>query len=65
MPEARFSYGIDLVAQCALAYHLHGVLPEAGGVLDQDATLWDEMHIWLAYFHEGVEISGRQRTNNL
>jgi len=44
---------------------MHDILPQSGGVLDQDATLWDEMQLWLAYFREGIEISARQRSNSL
>lgn len=38
-----FQYGWNTVVRCWQAYFQHGLLPEEGGLLDQDPRLWDDI----------------------
>lgn len=40
-----FNYPLDVVWRCFSALRLHGILPHAGGVMDQDPRLWDDMMV--------------------
>jgi len=54
-PEPRFTLPYDIVRRCALAFE-RGFLPVAGGVLDQPAILWDEIHLWLALYGYHMDV---------
>jgi hypothetical protein len=43
------------VLDCAIAYLDHGLLPEAGGVFDQDAALWNDMKLCIALIMDAQE----------
>lgn len=44
-----------MVLDCAIAYMDHGLLPGAGGVLDQDAALWSDMKLCIALIMDAQE----------
>jgi hypothetical protein len=48
--DPGFTNDARTVETCALAYMHHGLLPERGGVLDQDATLMGDIFTWLAWY---------------
>lgn len=55
-PIEDFSFGTMeyyyFIERLATAYEKHGILPDAGGMLDQDQKLMDDIHLWLAIYGE-------------
>lgn len=46
---------LGVVRTCAMALLNHGVLPVAGGVLDQPETLWIDMMVFINAMQERME----------
>jgi hypothetical protein len=53
--DFAFESDYETVKRCALALKNYGLLPCAGGVLDQPAALWDDINQWLALYYERIE----------
>lgn len=50
-----FNYPLQVVWDCFVAHKLHHHLPEAGGVLDQDPLLWDDIMTMYRLYNEEAE----------
>lgn len=59
--EIRFHYPFQAVLDCAVAYMQHGILPGAGGWLDQDEALMTDIRLCLAMLGDAMEQNGEAR----
>lgn len=52
LDDFGFSYPPHVVLRCFQALRHFGVLPEPGGLLDQDAALWDDIMTMFAVYND-------------